>query len=73
VQLGSFASAQNANKLLRELTAQGYSAYIVESRSGGRMQHKVRIGPEADRGAAERILVKLRADGHSGALVAPSR
>jgi DedD protein len=73
VQLGSFVSAQNANKLLHELSRRGYSAYIVESRSGGHLQHKVRVGPAADRAAAERILVKLRSDGHSGALVAPSR
>jgi cell division septation protein DedD len=45
--------------------------YTVQSGQGKHTQHKVRIGPEADRAAAERILAKLKSDGHTGAVVAP--
>ena len=71
VQVGSFASAANAKKIMRELAGKGYAVYTVQAGHGAHTQHKVRIGPEADRAAAERILAKLKGDGHTGAIVAP--
>jgi cell division septation protein DedD len=69
--VGSFAHAANAKKIMRELAGKGYAVYTVQAGHGARAQHKVRIGPAADRAAAERILAKLKGDGHTGAIVAP--
>jgi DedD protein len=71
VQVGSFANAANAKKIMRELAEKGYAVYTVQAGHGKHLQHKVRIGPEADRAAAEQILSKLKDDGHTGAVVAP--
>ena len=71
LQVGSFASRDNADKLVRELRAHSYSAYVVSSGSGATIRHKVRIGPFADRTAAERLLAKLKAQKYSPSIVAP--
>jgi DedD protein len=72
LQVGSFASRDNADKLARQLKAQKYSAYVVSSGSGAAIRHKVRIGPFADRTAAERVLPKLKAAKYSPSIVAPA-
>jgi DedD protein len=71
LQLGSFASPENADKLARQLKAQKYSAYVVSSGSGAAIRHKVRIGPFADRTAAERAQAKLKTQKYSASIVAP--
>jgi DedD protein len=71
VQLGSFASRANADNLVRRLKAQGFAAYILSGGSGAATRHRVRVGPLADRGAAERSAAKLKTLGHSSSLVAP--
>jgi DedD protein len=72
VQLGSFASRANADKLVRQAKAQGYAAYIAPGGSGPSLRYRVRIGPMADRGAAVQTLAKLKSTGQSASLVAPS-
>jgi DedD protein len=72
VQLGSFASHANADKLVRQLKAQGFSVYIVPGGSGPSLRYRVRIGPMADRGAATQALAKLKSTGHAASLVAPA-
>jgi DedD protein len=71
VQLGSFASRDNADKLVRQLKAQDFSVYVVPGGSGSATRYRVRVGPMADRGAAEQALAKLKSSGHVGSLVAP--
>jgi DedD protein len=71
LQVGSFASRDNADKLARELKARGLSAYVVSSGSGATLRHKVRIGPLADRTAAERLLAKLKTQKYSPSIVVP--
>jgi DedD protein len=71
VQLGSFASRANADNLVHRLKAQGFAAYILTGGSGAATRHRVRVGPLADRGAAERSAAKLKTLGHSSSLVAP--
>jgi cell division septation protein DedD len=71
LQVGSFASPENADKLAHQLKAQKYSAYVVSSGSGAAIRHKVRIGPFADRTAAERALAKLKTQKYSASIVAP--
>jgi DedD protein len=72
VQLGSFASRANADKLMRQLKAQGFSVYIVSGGSGPSLRYRVRIGPMADRGAATQVLAKLKSAGQAASLVAPA-
>jgi DedD protein len=72
VQLGSFASRANADKLVRQAKAQGYVVYIAPGGSGPSLRYRVRIGPMADRGAAVQTLAKLKSTGQSASLVAPS-
>jgi DedD protein len=71
VQLGSFASHDNADKLLRQLRAQGFAALVSPSGSGPSLRYRVRIGPMADRGAAAQTVAKLKVLGHPASIVAP--
>jgi DedD protein len=73
VQLGSFASRVNADKLVRQLqvSAAG-SAYVLSSGAGPSLRYRVRMGPLADRASAERAVVKLKAQGHPATVVTPS-
>ncbi len=73
VQLGSFANRANADKLMRELKARGFQAYVVSGGSGRSMRYRVRVGPLADRGAAAKAAAKLKALRHASSLVPPAR
>jgi DedD protein len=73
VQLGSFASRVNAEKLVRHLKAQGFSVYLVSGGSGGSLRYRVRIGPLADRGSATQEIAKLKSLGQGASLVPPAR
>jgi cell division septation protein DedD len=68
VQLGSFASRANAERLVRELKAKGFAAFWTESASGGRKLYRVRVGPAADHASGEALRAKLRSAGHPGSL-----
>jgi DedD protein len=70
VQLGSFASHDNADKLLRQLRAQGFAAFVSPSGSGPSLRYRVRIGPMADRGSAAQAVAKLKGFGHAASIVA---
>ncbi|MGD0504423.1 MAG: SPOR domain-containing protein [Steroidobacteraceae bacterium] len=73
LQFGSFASRANAERLMHQLQARGASSlYVSASGSGPSLRYRVRMGPLADRGAAERAAGKLRAAGHPSTLVAPN-
>jgi DedD protein len=71
IQVGSFASRDNAERLARELKSKGFAASVSESRGGGRNLYRVRVGPESDRAAAQAVLSKLRARGQRGAALMP--
>jgi DedD protein len=72
VQLGSFASKTNAERLVHQLQASGGSFYVAPGGSGSALRYRVRMGPLADRGAAERALAKLKAQGHAATIVTPA-
>jgi DedD protein len=72
VQLGSFASRENADKLAHQLKAQGFAVYISPSGSGGSSRYRVRVGPMADRGAATQTVAKLKSVGHVASVVPPA-
>jgi DedD protein len=72
VQLGSFASRENADKLAHQLKAQGFAVYISPSGSGASSRYRVRVGPMADHGAATQTVAKLKSAGHVATLVPPA-
>jgi len=70
VQLGSFASKGNAERLEHQLQGRaGAPVYLSASGSGASLRYRVRVGPLADRAAAERAAGKLRAAGHAATVV----
>jgi DedD protein len=71
VQLGSFASRANAEKLVRQRKPLDASLYVSSSGKGASLRYRVRIGPLADRDAAERVVAKLKKEGQSASLVPP--
>jgi DedD protein len=70
VQLGSFASRDNAERFASSLRSKGYAAFVAEFRGSGRVLFRVRVGPEQDRTRAEAIGARLAREGHRGS-VAP--
>jgi DedD protein len=70
IQLGSFASRGNAERLVRELKGKGFAAFLTESANGGRKLYRVRVGPASDHATAQALAAKLRAAGHPGSLTA---
>ena len=68
VQLGSFASRPNAERLAQQLKTQGFTASVSQGASG-RHLYRVRVGPVHDKAAAAQLQGKLKAAGHSGAVV----
>jgi len=71
VQLGSFANRGNAERLVRQLKAQGFSIYMAAEGSGRSARYRVRVGPLSDRDSAERTAAKLKSLGHAAAIIAP--
>ena len=71
VQLGSFVSRDNADKLARQLRAQGFGVYVLPGGSGPLLRYRVRIGPMPDRGAAAQTVAKLKSLGQVASLVPP--
>lgn len=69
VQVGSFASRDNAERLARELRGKGFATFVNESSGKGKRYWRVRVGPERSREAADALRKKLRAAGHSGGAV----
>jgi DedD protein len=68
VQLGSFASRTNAERLVHDLKLKGYAAFFTESSGGGRKLYRVRVGPAGNHAAAETLAAQLRSAGHPGSL-----
>lgn len=69
VQLGSFASEANAERLTTQLKARGYKAFVSRLDSGSRTRYRVRVGPEEDRSRAESLADRLRRDGQAAVVV----
>jgi cell division septation protein DedD len=67
VQLGSFASRANADRLARQVHAQGFAVSVSKGTSGH--LYRVRVGPARDRAAASELAQQLHARGHSGEIV----
>ena len=70
VQVGAFGSAESARKLMRQLEADGYSAYVSVIDRNGKPLHRVRVGPESARTTADALAGRLKARGLPVSLVA---
>jgi len=71
VQLGSFANRANADNFVHQLKAQGLTASVSSGGSGQSLRYRVRMGPFADREAAERTAARLKSLKHDSTIVAP--
>lgn len=69
VQLGSFASKENAEKLVRDMTAKGFATFIAPITTNTRELYRVRVGPTRDRASAEALAAQLKRVGQSGSIV----
>ena len=69
VQIGVFASRDNADRLAQELKGKGFRISVAEVGAKGRKLFRVRAGPVSDRGAASDLAARLRAAGASGSVV----
>jgi len=66
VQLGSFGNQENAERLAAELRKQGHAAFLSQVMTSDGQRHRVRIGPQKDRAAAEAVAASLKKAGHDG-------
>jgi DedD protein len=71
VQVGSFSSRDNADRLASQLKAQGFKAFVSQYKEGGRTLHRVRVGPAQAREGAETLAQQLR-DGGQKVKVVPN-
>lgn len=62
VQVGAFSVPDGARKLAGELKGAGFPAYVIAPAPGKKL-HRVRVGPVADRAAADQLAVRLKARG----------
>jgi cell division septation protein DedD len=70
VQLGSFVSKENAERLVHDMTSKGFNAFLAPPiTTGGRELFRVRVGPTRDRASAEALATQLRRVGQSGSIV----
>jgi cell division septation protein DedD len=70
VQLGSFVSKENAERLVHDMNAKGFNAFLAPPiTTGGRELYRVRVGPTRDRASAEALATQLRRVGQSGSIV----
>lgn len=70
VQVGSFASRNNAVRLLGQLQGQGFDAFVHQDMAGSRTIWRVRVGPLGTRDqAVERLARMTEEDGIDGLVV----
>ena len=66
VQVGSFSSRANADRLSEWCREQGYGAKVLAGQDGGRTLYRVRVGPYASRSDARSAVAELALLGRSG-------
>jgi DedD protein len=60
VQLGALKGEADANKLRDRLRAAGFTSFVDQVESNGTTLWRVRVGPEVDRGAADKLRANIR-------------
>jgi DedD protein len=71
VQLGSFASEENAEGLNRKLRQAGFAAFVEPLQQGGATVYRVRVGPELRRSAAQSVRDRLKSAMDLDGIVVP--
>lgn len=66
VQLGSFTSRENARRLTDEVSARGFSAFIMSLNQSGTKLYRVRVGPRETRDQATTLARRLAEVGYTG-------
>lgn len=69
VQVGSFSQSDNAQALQRRLAGEGFEAFTSRVATDAGTMYRVRVGPVPERDAAEKLLARVRAAGHTTARV----
>ena len=59
LQVGAFNDAATAQNLATRLKGKGYAAFVFTATSGP-LPHKVRVGPMADKAAADKVSARLK-------------
>lgn len=60
LQVGTFGSNENAEKMRDQMREAGYTAFVQKSTSKGKTSYKVRIGPELEHSVLEKIKTDLK-------------
>ena len=60
LQVGTFSSNENAEKLRNTLRKAGYTTFVQKSQSRGKTSYKVRVGPELERKVVDKWKKDLR-------------
>jgi len=60
LQVGTFNSNENAEKMRDQMRKAGYAAFVHKSTAKGKTTYKVRIGPELERSVLDKIKAKLK-------------
>lgn len=69
VQVGSFTSKENADRLSETLKEGGYRAFVTRATDQGKTFYRVRVGPEQQRARAEALAQRLQKDGQKTAVL----
>lgn len=69
VQVGSFSSQANANKLADKLVGLQYKAFVSRKSVNGRVWYRVRVGPRTTRAEAVELSKRLKRDSQAVAIV----
>lgn len=62
VQVGSFSSRENAEKLVAQIREMKYAAFMEQAEVDGKTVFRVKVGPEIDRKLADKMLASLNKD-----------
>ncbi len=63
LQVGSFESRKNAEKKRDELRDKGFTTHVIEESEKGKLNYRVRIGPEVERKRIEVLRERLKKQG----------
>lgn len=70
VQVASVQESRGAERLVEQLRRKGYQAYQIRSEVTGKgVWYRIRVGAFEDRGAAEKMLARLKGDKYGGMVV----
>jgi len=70
VQLGSFSSRATAERMVKDLSGSGLNAFVMPVKSGANTLYRVRVGPFAERAAANDALAGIKKRVANAAVVA---